>query len=158
MRYQTGEHVFNGSTFANLGNLCCIESKAPQNLLLNTIVLCRPHLDGMITEGDNNFSVGQRQLVCLARAILRDNRVLVLDEATANVDHKTDSLIQNTIRHKFNDCTVITIAHRLNTIIDSDRVIVLDAGEMAEMGVPYELLANSEGVFTKQAGRIWHSS
>ncbi|XP_054162187.1 ATP-binding cassette sub-family C member 4-like [Oppia nitens] len=97
-------------------------------------------LDGQLSEGGANFSVGQRQLVCLARAILRRNKILVLDEATANVDHQTDALIQQTIRNNFADCTVLTIAHRLNTIIDCDRVMVLDAGRLLEFDEPYVLL------------------
>ncbi|XP_058478651.1 ATP-binding cassette sub-family C member 4-like [Solea solea] len=101
----------------------------------------------VLAESGSNFSVGQRQLVCLARAILRKNRVLIIDEATANVDLRTDELIQKTIREKFRECTVITIAHRLNTIIDSDRILVLDAGNIKAFDEPYVLLQNPNGIF-----------
>ncbi|CAL8127080.1 unnamed protein product [Orchesella dallaii] len=93
-----------------------------------------------VTEGGGNFSVGQRQLVCLGRAILRKNKILVLDEATANVDPETDALIQKTIRTKFLECTVLTVAHRLHTVIDSDKILVLDAGSVKEYNDPYILL------------------
>uniref|UniRef100_T1JTT4 ABC transporter domain-containing protein n=1 Tax=Tetranychus urticae TaxID=32264 RepID=T1JTT4_TETUR len=82
-------------------------------------------------------------------SLLRNNKVLFIDEATANVDHKTDSLIQNTIRTKFSHCTVLTIAHRLKTIIDSSRVLVLDAGKVEEFEVPYNLLQRKTSLFSK---------
>ncbi|XP_075798821.1 multidrug resistance-associated protein 1-like [Microtus pennsylvanicus] len=107
-------------------------------------------------EGGENLSVGQRQLVCLARALLRKTKILVLDEATAAVDLETDDLIQSTIRTQFEDCTVLTIAHRLNTIMDYTRVIVLDKGEVRECGAPSELLQH-RGIFysmAKDAGLV----
>ena len=97
-------------------------------------------LEASVAEGGHNFSAGQRQLICLARAILRHNKILVLDEATANVDPETDAFIQKTIREMFGNCTVITIAHRLNTIMDSDRVLVLDSSQVREYDEPHTLL------------------
>uniref|UniRef100_A0A8C1NBS4 ATP-binding cassette, sub-family C (CFTR/MRP), member 3 n=1 Tax=Cyprinus carpio TaxID=7962 RepID=A0A8C1NBS4_CYPCA len=108
------------------------------------------------SEGGENLSVGQRQLVCLARALLRKTRILVLDEATAAVDLETDNLIQSTIRTQFEDCTVFTIAHRLNTIMDYTRVLVLDKGKIAEFDTPANLLAQ-KGIFygmAKDAGLV----
>ncbi|KAL3319266.1 Multidrug resistance-associated protein 4 [Cichlidogyrus casuarinus] len=97
-------------------------------------------LDAMISQEGSNLSAGQRQLVSLARAILRGNKILVVDEATANVDPATDTIIQQTIRKEFADCTVLTIAHRLHTIMDSDLVLVMEAGKVVEFGEPHELL------------------
>ncbi|XP_039950445.1 multidrug resistance-associated protein 1 isoform X2 [Bactrocera tryoni] len=108
-------------------------------------------LNHEISEGGENLSVGQRQLVCLARALLRKTKVLVLDEATAAVDLETDDLIQKTIRSEFKECTVLTIAHRLNTIMDSDKVIVLDKGEVSEFASPAELLDNPKSAFYSMA-------
>ncbi|XP_058839979.1 ATP-binding cassette sub-family C member 4-like [Topomyia yanbarensis] len=102
-------------------------------------------LECKMSDGGSNFSMGQRQLVCLARAMLRRNKILVLDEATANVDPETDKLIQTTIRTQFADCTVLTIAHRLHTVMDSDRVLVMDAGRMVEFGHPHSLMQEATG-------------
>nr|XP_020746844.1 canalicular multispecific organic anion transporter 1 [Odocoileus virginianus texanus] len=95
-----------------------------------------------VTEGGDNLSIGQRQLLCLARALLRKSKILIMDEATAAVDLETDQLIQMTIQTEFSHCTTITIAHRLHTIMDSDKVMVLDNGKIIEYDSPEELLKN----------------
>eukprot|EP00919_Chromeraceae_sp_WS-2016_P015900 GHVR01037770.1.p2 GENE.GHVR01037770.1~~GHVR01037770.1.p2 ORF type:complete len:110 (-),score=0.11 GHVR01037770.1:2643-2972(-) len=92
--------------------------------------------------------MGQKQLLCLARALIRNNNILVLDEATSNVDMRTDEFIQRVIKEKFKNTTVITIAHRLNTIADYDKIIVMNRGRVAEIGEPYELI-NSNGLFSE---------
>ncbi|KAI4497436.1 hypothetical protein M0802_007447 [Mischocyttarus mexicanus] len=112
---------------------------------LEEVELKEMGLEAHINEGGSNLSVGQRQLVCLARAIVRNNPILILDEATANVDPRTDELIQKTIRKKFEKCTVLTIAHRLNTVMDSDRILVMDAGHAVEFDHPHILLENGKG-------------
>uniref|UniRef100_A0A8C7DDB9 Cystic fibrosis transmembrane conductance regulator n=1 Tax=Oncorhynchus kisutch TaxID=8019 RepID=A0A8C7DDB9_ONCKI len=130
---------------------------ALQEVQLKSVVEELPNkMETVLAESGSNFSVGQRQLVCLARAVLRKNRILIIDEATANVDPRTDELIQKTIRDKFRECTVLTIAHRLNTIIDSDRILVLDAGQIHAYDEPHTLLQNHDGIFFKmvqQTGR-----
>ncbi|CAJ1966107.1 unnamed protein product [Cylindrotheca closterium] len=104
-------------------------------------------LDEEVAEGGENFSQGQRQLLCIARSLLRKPKILVMDEATASIDNETDTAIQEMIRENFADATVLTIAHRLNTIMDSDRVLVLDDGRIAELDTPENLLNKENGHF-----------
>ena len=96
-----------------------------------------------------NMSLGQQQLICLARAMLNESRLLLLDEATASLDNETDSLVQGLLRKHFADRTVLTIAHRLESIIDSDRILVMDAGKAIECDQPYTLLSNPDSVFAQ---------
>lgn len=107
-------------------------------------------LESSVSAGGSNFSQGQRQLLCLARALLRRNRIIFLDEATASVDNATDARIQETIRQEFVGSTILCIAHRLRTVIDYDRILVLDNGQVAEFGSPLELIERSPaGIFRK---------
>nr|CAD7413218.1 unnamed protein product [Timema poppensis] len=154
--------LFSGSLRQNLDPFDTISDevlwKALEHAHLKAFVKGLPAgLSHEVSEGGENLSVGQRQLICLARALLRKTKVLILDEATAAVDLETDDLIQETIRREFNDCTILTIAHRLNTILDSNRVIVLDQGRVIEFDTPEALLQNNTSVFhsmAKDAGLV----
>ncbi|KAM7536900.1 hypothetical protein Aperf_G00000087092 [Anoplocephala perfoliata] len=129
----TDEAIWEALTIANLRSF--VEEASSEGLNMQ------------IAEGGGNLSQGQRQLVCLARALLRRSRILVLDEATAAVDPLTDQLIQQAVRKEFASSTVLTIAHRLNTILDYDRILVLDAGRLVEIGTPKELAKRTDSVF-----------
>lgn len=106
-------------------------------------------LDSPVIENGENWSVGQRQLVCLGRVILKRSKILVLDEATASVDTATDNLIQKTLRQQFSDATVITIAHRITSVLDSDMVLLLDNGVAVERDTPTSLLEDKSSLFSK---------
>ena len=146
--------LFTGSLRMNLDPFEEYDDKelwdALEEASLKSVVKRLPQQLGEdIKECGTNFSVGERQLLCLARALLKRDKIIVLDEATANVDYKTDQLIQETIRTKFKHSTVITIAHRLNTIIDYDRVLVLESGRVVEYDKPEHLLKKEGGQFSK---------
>eukprot|EP01133_Synstelium_polycarpum_P004376 gene4376-5119_t len=116
--------------------------------LTSTVSQLDGGLDSVVTDNGSNWSMGQKQLISLGRALLRRPKILILDEATASVDPQTDALIQRTITNNFSKATILTIAHRLNTIMHSDRIMVLDAGRITEFDTPKNLLTNPGGLFT----------
>lgn len=106
-------------------------------------------LNSSVVEGGSNWSMGQRQLFCLARALLRRSRILVMDEATASIDNSTDLILQKIIRAEFADCTVITVAHRIPTVMDCNMVLSISDGKLAEYDEPTNLMKREESLFRK---------
>ncbi|CAK4658182.1 unnamed protein product, partial [Aphanomyces euteiches] len=106
-----------------------------------------------LAEKGSNLSVSERQMLCLARALLVQSKIVVLDEATAAMDHETDVQLQRVITTEFADSTVLTIAHRLHTVVHSDRIMVMDGGRVVEMDTPSALLAKEDGAFFRFASQ-----
>jgi ABC-type multidrug transport system fused ATPase/permease subunit len=145
--------LFHGTIRSNLDPFDDYNDKSIYSALKrvhmhDTVVHFSKKLEHAVEEGGGNLSVGQRQLLCMARALLRDSHIICLDEATSNVDNKTDAVIQQTVREAFANATVITIAHRLHTIIDSDLVLVMDHGAAAEYAHPHTLLSDPTSLFS----------
>ncbi|XP_076163958.1 ATP-binding cassette sub-family C member 5-like isoform X3 [Ptiloglossa arizonensis] len=146
--------LFSGTLRTNLDpfkrhNDSELWSALEKTQLKEKVIRMPGQLDAFVEVGGNNLSVGERQLFCLTRALLRNTKVMVLDEATAAVDPETEVAVQNTIQNEFSNCTVLTIAHRLNTVVLCDRVIVMKDGQITEFDAPSVLLSNPNSEFSK---------
>ncbi|KAH9127149.1 hypothetical protein LEN26_004760 [Aphanomyces euteiches] len=145
--------LFSGSVRFNLDPSGVADDDALWQVVRRVHLSTISSLDDVVQERGLNFSLGERQLVCIARALLKQSKVILMDEATASIDPNTDRLIQESMRDVFADCTTITIAHRLNTIVDADAVLVMDQGAVAEFDAPAQLLQNPESLFSKLSKR-----
>ncbi|XP_053972249.1 ATP-binding cassette sub-family C member 5-like isoform X1 [Hylaeus volcanicus] len=146
--------LFSGSIRSNLDPFnkhsdLDLWSALEKTRLKEKVILMSGQLDAFVEVGGNNMSVGERQLLCLTRALLRNTKVMILDEATAAVDPETEVAVQNTIQNEFSHCTVLTIAHRLKTVVSCDRVIVMKNGQIIEFDAPSVLMSNPNSEFTK---------
>ncbi|PRQ51289.1 putative xenobiotic-transporting ATPase [Rosa chinensis] len=153
--------LFRGSIRTNLDPLGLYSDneiwRALEKCQLQATVNSLPNLlDSSVSDEGENWSAGQRQLFCLGRVLLKRNRILVLDEATASIDSGTDATLQRIIRQEFSECTVITVAHRVPTVIDSDKVMVLSDGKLVEYEEPSKLL-DTNSYFSKLVAEYWSS-
>ncbi|XP_049784175.1 ATP-binding cassette sub-family C member 5-like isoform X3 [Schistocerca cancellata] len=144
--------LFSGTIRSNL-DLNCQYTDAEiwlaleRTKLRDKVLSMKGQLDAKVTQEGDRLSTGEKQLLCLARALLRNCKILILDEATAAVDPETEACVQSTIESEFQHCTVLTIAHRLNTVMHCDHIIVMDKGQVVEMDTPRNLLSNPDSVF-----------
>ena len=139
--------LFEGTLKENVDPLCEYTEIVIRDTLSRVGLNYLDNLNMEIEENGSNLSIGEKQLLCFARAILRKHKIVVMDEATASMDYQTEHNIQRIINEELKDCTVITIAHRINTVINYDKIIVLDKGCLMEYGPPEELLQNEKGEF-----------
>ena len=137
--------MFSGTIRENLDPTFTHSDAEMQHVL--DVMKISNKLDDEVSENGENFSLGQRQLICMARALLKNSKILIMDEATASIDIQTDILIQEMVRENFKDCTVLTIAHRLHSIMDSNKVMVFDDGHLMENDSPLALMDNNDSIF-----------